>query len=454
MKTGGSGKQINRDNSDAQLSGSMMNMYFRHILKNSSNGIVGLDKNGIIIFYSEKMARDIGVRGQDALLWRHFVEIYRLFADETFIEGAKRAFQYIRVSGNPIHEELTVDLSGAGKPHSYIVQSIPLFGENGTFDGAQVVFSDTSNLLTSRADRKVRVLLEHLPMFCMFMDSNGNILDCNQEAMRLFGVSSKKEFIKLFPSLFPDVQPNGKISSIKIKEKLEAALAGSDQRFEWMFHTVSGDLLPMEATFVRVPWEGDYNIAGYFRDLRESKAQEEKAREVERRLQVMFDATPLCVSIWNNQLQALDCNQEVVRLLGAPGKSWVLRHLVDDLWPAFQPDGEASREKAAKILRLTLDNGWHRDEWTYRTTGGDLIPTTAVFVRVPWRGDYYVAAYCRDLREIRKKEHEAEEANERTRIMLDSMIICCIFFDEEGNLLDCNERTVLAFGCEDKRDII
>jgi len=49
------------------------------------------------------------------------------------------------------------------------------------------------------------------------------------------------------------------------------------------------------------------------------------------------------------------------------------------------------------------------------------------------------------------KEKEAEE---RTRLMLDTLAFSCCFFDSEYNLLECNKKAVEVFGCKDKETFI
>ncbi|MDR3300392.1 MAG: PAS domain-containing protein [Candidatus Accumulibacter sp.] len=41
-----------------------------------------------------------------------------------------------------------------------------------------------------------------------FYDEDNHIIDCNNAALRVFGVGRKSEFIRIFHQLFPEFQPD------------------------------------------------------------------------------------------------------------------------------------------------------------------------------------------------------------------------------------------------------
>ena len=56
--------------------------------------------------------------------------------------------------------------------------------------------------------------------------------------------------------------------------------------------------------------------------------------------------------------------------------------------------------------------------------------------------------------ELKKREIEIIEANERTKLMLDSSPLCCEIWDSEANIIDCNEATVKFFGLQSKEEYL
>jgi signal transduction histidine kinase/FixJ family two-component response regulator len=62
---------------------------------------------------------------------------------------------------------------------------------------------------------------------------------------------------------------------------LEQAFADGYNRFEWMYHDITGEEIPVEITLVRVKHRGEYGLAGYIKDLRELKALMHEIRRAE-----------------------------------------------------------------------------------------------------------------------------------------------------------------------------
>jgi signal transduction histidine kinase/CheY-like chemotaxis protein/HPt (histidine-containing phosphotransfer) domain-containing protein len=257
--------------------------YLRLTLKNSPNNFMFLNKDGVIDFGSEQMTRAIGISGPGAIHGKHFSEVYKLFENESFIQGAERTFSNIRASGKPVEEELEIHFPGAKTSRAYAVQSIPLMTEDGSFEGAKVMFFDCANSIASTVNRQVQAILDSAPFMTSIWDDEGHILECNREAFRLLGLSQKNKYIEHFYELQPKFQPDGERTADKVERLVRAAFKTGYQRFEWTFRTIAGKPLPVETTLVRVPWQSDFRVASYSRDLRELKAKEAEAREADRR---------------------------------------------------------------------------------------------------------------------------------------------------------------------------
>jgi signal transduction histidine kinase/BarA-like signal transduction histidine kinase len=124
----------------------------------------------------------------------------------------------------------------------------------------------------TEAEERTKIMLDALPMCCSFWDERGNNIDCNQEAVRLFDLSRKEDYLEKFHELSPEYQPNGRLSSEMVQERVREAFASGYVRFEWTHRKLNGELIPSEITLVRVKRGEGYIVAGYTRDLREQKA--------------------------------------------------------------------------------------------------------------------------------------------------------------------------------------
>ncbi len=124
---------------------------------------------------------------------------------------------------------------------------------------------------TRESDERDRIMLDAMPLCCNFWDPDLHNLDCNEEAVKLFGLHNKQEYLDDFMQLSPQYQPNGKKSADEAQAKIKEAFATGRVVFEWMHQRLDGTLIPAEITLVRVRHGNRYQVAGYTRDLREYK---------------------------------------------------------------------------------------------------------------------------------------------------------------------------------------
>jgi CheY-like chemotaxis protein len=112
----------------------------------------------------------------------------------------------------------------------------------------------------------------------------------------------------------------------------------------------------------------------------------------------------------------LDCNQRVVEIFGLTDKRDYIEHFYD-LNPKFQPNGENTRDKLARLMAAALATGHQKFEWMFLTGKGEPLPVETTLVRIPWLDSHRLAAYSSDLRALKLHEHMMREAGNRTKTM-------------------------------------
>jgi len=145
-------------------------------------------------------------------------------------------------------------------------------------------------------------------------------------------------------------------------------------------------------------------------------AENQKSEE---RIQVMFDATPLCINFWNKDYKNIGCNQESVRVFELSNKQEYLDKFYE-LSPEYQPDGTLSRDKVLHLVKTAFEEGYCRSEWMHQKLNGEPLPCEVILVRVKHRREYIVAAYNRDLRDYKamlseKRKAEIAEENNKAK---------------------------------------
>ena len=127
---------------------------------------------------------------------------------------------------------------------------------------------------------------------------------------------------------------------------------------------------------------------------------------VEERVQLMFDSTPLAVTLWNRQLEILDCNRNTINTFGYDSKADFIEGFAKRM-PDFQPDGSRTIDTIAREITKAFEEGRnYLEEYTHLTKDDELLPLNVTMVRIKLRDDHAVVIYARDLREHKKMLEE------------------------------------------------
>jgi signal transduction histidine kinase/CheY-like chemotaxis protein/HPt (histidine-containing phosphotransfer) domain-containing protein len=272
-----------------------------------------------------------------------------------------------------------------------------------------------------KAEERTQIMLDATPLCANFWDNRFRNIDCNKETLKLFGLSSKKEYLDNYFRLSPEYQADGRLSYEKSLDFIKKAFNEGYCRYEWMHRTLNGELIPCEIILVRVQYKKEIIVCGYTRDLREIKAMMSKMREADECTQILFDATPLSSFMIDKHLKILECNQEIVRMFGLRVKQDFFDRF-DVLYSEYQPSGMLSKEMFDKYTDEAFEEGYCRFEWVHQKLNGEQIPTEVTLVRVKFRGEYAVAGFIRDLRELKTmiaEMHRAEIAEESSKAKSD-----------------------------------
>ncbi len=161
------------------------------------------------------------------------------------------------------------------------------------------------------------------------------IEDCNEAACRLFG-RSRDALIGLDPlELSPSSQPDGSRSKFAATRRMESALAGLPQWFEWRFVDAKGEpvdtLVHVEAVLV----DDRRRVLLRMRNLSHLQRAELRLRDTEMRLQQILDnSTNALLYAKDRSGRYLFVNRAFERLVGMPAEAIVGKTPAD----LFAPD--------------------------------------------------------------------------------------------------------------------
>lgn len=302
---------------------------------------------------------------------------------------------------------------------------------------------DTENRMR-QAEEFTQITFNASLQCCTLLDEGMRPILCNDAVIKLFDLKTKEEWLSRFWDLFPEHQPCGRRSADLAIEKIAEAFKNGRCEFEWLHQKLDGEPIPTYITLVKVKIKGENAVAAYLRDLREVKAKEAEAREAEELTQIMFNTSPLCCTLRDKNLRLLACNDETVRLFGFNSQEEYLAK-ADDLIQEYQPDGRRSKDIMQEMANKAFSEGYCKFEWLHQNVHGDPIPTEITGIRINYKGEDVVALYVRDLREVKAKEVEASEAEERIQLLLNATPLCCNLWNSDFENMLCNDEAVRLF---------
>jgi len=136
---------------------------------------------------------------------------------------------------------------------------------------------------------RMQAVLDAAPMLCALYDADGNVLEVNKEAERLFDIPDKHIFANDFNGFTPQRQPDGSTTSQKAIETLRQTLRDGYMRYEFMYQRKDGTPIPTEEIMSRITVDGKDLVISYSRDMREEYAAKEAEHAAQKRLQTMTD---------------------------------------------------------------------------------------------------------------------------------------------------------------------
>jgi len=125
--------------------------------------------------------------------------------------------------------------------------------------------------VNNKMENRIRAIFENAPFGSIMFDKNTNIMECNWRIVKMFGLSSKQEFVKRFLEFSPKFQSSGRTSRDEVAKVTAKAYEEGSHSFEWMHQKLNGEPIPFEIMLVRTDLGNEVVLMSYMRDLRETK---------------------------------------------------------------------------------------------------------------------------------------------------------------------------------------
>ncbi|MCL2203613.1 MAG: response regulator [Defluviitaleaceae bacterium] len=198
-------------------------------------------------------------------------------------------------------------------------------------------------------------------------------------------------------------------------------------------------------------------IASVFNKI--EQAVIDKELEMTERIHMMLETTPIAATLFSKDGKSLDCNQKAVTLFGTSSKEEYIDKFVLYMSPKHD-GGFDSKDFINGYIKQALAEGYaFLPDFICRSAGGSLIILENTYIRTPYKNNFAVIEYARDITEVKKTEvrerqirEREREAAELTQKLLNNSPIFIEFWDTQGNMFDCNEKMLKVLGVPSKAE--
>lgn len=181
------------------------------------------------------------------------------------------------------------------------------------------------------------------------------------------------------------------------------------------------------------------------------KTSNEKV-SVQNYIDLLVNSMPFASFIFNEHGKVIGCNTKLIELLNISTTDEFIHNFTTYF----------AKEQAKKAVSFFVHeknsfiqkNSIVKFKWVFLDAARNPVPCVVTAMHFYFRNKNYYIYYAFNFQKELEMKAKIREQEQRIQIMLDSTPLCCAFWDEEHNLIDCNQECLRFFNFKTKQEFI
>ncbi len=293
------------------------------------------------------------------------------------------------------------------------------------------------------SEEKFRGIFEQTHDALVLFTEDDGAIDCNRQALELFGYPSKEELLRLTPAdTSPPFQADGQDSRVAAEERIRNVREKGVEHFEWLQQRKDGSTFLADILLSAFELDGKRVFLSSIRDITVRKKLEDDLQLLRISVERSYDEV-----FWMNFDGSIRyVNDAACRITGY-SREELLSMKISELDPGCTPE---------IWTRCITDLRERKNQFIisrHRCRNGTIIDVEIVAVYVGRGGQEYSFAFVRDITERKRAEMALAESEERYRSLVNTSFDG-IAIHQGGILVYLNQTGARILGYDDPAALI